>query len=284
MSLCDPFLRANRNLWCKVFIRISNSGGRDILREIYRYRELIWALALKELRIRYKRSSLGFLWALLNPLLMMLILTAVFSTVMRIPVRDYAVFLISALLPWTFFSQALTYSAESIVGNGELLKKVAVPKSVFPIAAILSNSINFVLSLLPLIVILSLLRFPFHGTWAFLPVPFLALIFFTMGCGFIFAAANVYFRDVSHIVQLLLSAWFYLSPVIYSLDFVPARFQPFFRLNPMFYLLNDFRDLIYYGALPSWAAISASLGIGAVVLALGYAVFARYQDSFVFYV
>lgn len=255
-----------------------------MLREIYKYRELIWALALKELRIRYKRSSLGFLWALLNPLLMMLILTAVFSTVMRIPVRDYAVFLISALLPWTFFSQALTYSAESIVGNGELLKKVAVPKSVFPIAAVLSNSINFVLSLLPLAIILMLLRFPFHPTWALLPFSFLALLLFTMGCGFIFAAGNVYFRDVSHIVQLLLAAWFYLSPVIYSLDFVPTRFQSLFRVNPMFYLLNDFRDLIYYGALPSWAAISASLGIGVAALVLGYAVFARYQDSFVFYV
>src|SRR3954447_15616451 len=151
-----------------------------MLRDFYKYRELIWALAMKELRIRYKRSSLGFLWALLNPLLMMLILTAVFSTVMRIPVKNYAVFLISALLPWTFFSQAVTYSAESIVGNGELLKKVAVPKSVFPIAAVLSNSINFALSLLPLVFILGILRFPFHATWVFLPVSFAVLVMFTM--------------------------------------------------------------------------------------------------------
>src|SRR3954463_10048462 len=246
----------------------------QMLRDFHKYRELIWALAMKELRIRYKRSSLGFLWALLNPLLMMLILTAVFSTVMRIPVRNYAVFLISALLPWTFFSQALTYSAESIVGNGELLKKVAVPKAVFPVAAVISNSINFALSLIPLVLILALLRFPFHLTWMLMPVPFVALVLFTMGCGFLFAAANVYYRDVSHIVQLLLSAWFYLSPVIYSLDFVPARFQPFFKLNPMLYILNDFRNPIYYGALPSLASISASLGIGVIALAIGYVVFA----------
>jgi len=161
---------------------------------------------------------------------------------------------------------------------------VAVPKSVFPIAAVLSNSINFALSLLPLVVILALLRFPFHATWAFLPVSFLALTLFTMGCGVIFAAANVYFRDVSHIVQLLLAAWFYLSPVIYSLDFIPPRFQPYFRLNPMLYFLNGFRDPIYYGVLPSWSVISASLGIGALVLAIGYGVFRRQQDSFVFYV
>ena len=255
-----------------------------MLRGLFQYRELIWALALKELRIRYKRSSLGFFWALLNPLLMMLILTAVFSTVMRIPVRHYAVFLISTLIPWTFFSQALTYSAESIVGNGELLKKVAVPKAVFPVAAVLSNTINFALSLLPLLLILALLRFPFYSTWILLPVPFVALVLFTMGCGFIFAAANVYYRDVSHIVQLLLAAWFYLSPVIYSLDFVPARFQAYFRLNPMLYLLNGFRDLIYYGAIPSSHLIALSFLFGAIALMVGWLIFSRYQDSFVFYV
>src|SRR5689334_25378959 len=103
-----------------------------MLREIYKYRELIWALALKELRVRYKRSALGFLWALLNPLLMMLILTVVFSKIMRIQINNYAIFLLSTLLPWTFFSQSLSYSVESIVGNAELLKKVQVAKLVFP--------------------------------------------------------------------------------------------------------------------------------------------------------
>src|SRR5205823_9813408 len=114
-------------------------------RELYNNRELIWALALKELRVRYKRSALGFLWALLNPLLMMVILTVVFSTMARLPVEKYAVFLISALLPWTFFAQALSYSVESIVGNGELLKKVKVAKSVFPLAAVISNVLNFLM-------------------------------------------------------------------------------------------------------------------------------------------
>ena len=103
-----------------------------LLQEAWSNRELIWALAVKDLRVRYKRSALGFLWALLNPLLMMVILTMVFSTLMRVPVHDYPIFLISTLLPWTFFSQSLAYSAESIVSNGELLKKVYVAKSVFP--------------------------------------------------------------------------------------------------------------------------------------------------------
>src|ERR1700722_2459854 len=111
----------------------------QLIQEIRGNRELIWALAIKELRVRYKRSALGFLWALLNPLLMMLILSMVFSTIMQGAIKSYPIFLISALLPWTFFSQSLSYAVDSIVLNGDLLKKVYVAKSVFPIAAVLSN-------------------------------------------------------------------------------------------------------------------------------------------------
>jgi ABC-type polysaccharide/polyol phosphate export permease len=257
---------------------------KQLIAEIYQNRELIWVLALKELRVRYKRSALGFLWALLNPLLMMIILAVVFSTVMRIAVPRYAIFLLSALLPWTFFSQSLAYSVESLVGNADLLKKVRIAKSVFPVAAVLSNIINFLLSMIPLLLLLAILRFPLHWTWVYLPVPMLSLILFTLGCSFFFSIANVFFRDMSHIIQILLSAWFYFSPVIYSLDFVPDRYRFFFRLNPMLYLLNGFRLAIYYGQLPTWQSMSMSFGCGAVTLLLGYAIFRRYQDVLVYYV
>jgi homopolymeric O-antigen transport system permease protein len=257
---------------------------RSLISEILRNRELIWALALKELRVRYKRSALGFLWALLNPLLMMLILTVVFSTVMRIQIDHYSVFLLSVLLPWTLFSQSLAYGVESIVGNGELLKKVYIAKSVFPTAAVLSNLINFFFSLIPLVILLPLLRFPFHWTWIYLPVPLLGLVLFSLGCSFFLAMANVFFRDVAHILQVILSAWFYVSPIIYSVDFVPARYRFFFRLNPMLYLLNGFRLAIYYGLLPSLQSAAASLGCGALGLVLGYSIFRRYEDTLVFYV
>jgi ABC-type polysaccharide/polyol phosphate export permease len=257
---------------------------RQLISEMYQNRELIWALALKELRVRYKRSALGFLWALLNPLLMMVILTIVFSSVMRIQIDHYSVFLLSVLLPWTLFSQSLAYAVESIVGNGDLLKKVYIAKSVFPMAAVLSNVINFFFSLIPLLILLPLLRFPFHWTWIYLPVPLLGLVLFALGCSFFLAMANVFFRDVAHILQVILSAWFYVSPIIYSLDFVPGRYRLLFRLNPMLYLLNGFRLAIYYGLLPSLQSAAASLGCGLLGLVLGYAIFRRYQDAFVFYV
>jgi ABC-2 type transport system permease protein len=256
----------------------------ELFRDTYRYRELIWALAQKELRVRYKRSVLGFLWALLNPALLMLVLTLVFGTIMRFSKPHYSIFLLSMLLPWTFFSQCLAYSVESIVGNGELLKKVRVAKLVFPVAAVVSNIINFGLSLIPLLLLIIAMRFPVHWTWVYLPVPIIGLFLFTLGAAFFFATVNVFYRDVSHIVQIILSAWFYFSPVIYSLDFIPAKYRWIFQLNPMLYVLNGFRLSIYYGLLPSLPSIAMSLACGVIALGVGFAVFRRYEKAFVYYV
>ncbi|HJS98333.1 MAG TPA: ABC transporter permease [Terriglobales bacterium] len=256
----------------------------ELTRDIYDYRELIWALAMKELRVRYKRSVLGFVWALLNPLLMMIVLTLVFGTIMRFSIDHYAIFLLSMLLPWTFFTQALTYSVESVVGNADLLKKVHIAKVVFPVAAVVSNIVNFLLSLIPLALLVLVLRFPLHWTWIYLPVPMLGLFLFTLGTSLFLAAINVFFRDISHIIQIILSAWFYFSPIIYSLDFIPAKHRWLFKLNPMLYVLNGFRLSIYYGLLPQLTSVAMSLACGVAAVLIGYGVFRRYQESFVFYV
>lgn len=256
----------------------------ELVRETYRHRELIWALALKELKIRYKRSVLGFLWALLNPALLMLVLTLVFSSILRFPIPHYAIFLLSVLLPWTFFSQSLSYAVESIVGNGDLIKKVRIAKLVFPMAAIVSNLINLGLSLIPLALLVLAMRHPFYWTWLYLPVPLLALTIFTMGMAFFFAVANVYYRDVSHILQIVLSAWFYVTPIIYSLDFIPEKYRWVFKLNPIIYVINGFRLSVYYGLLPKAPSIIASFVCAFISLIIGFAIFRRNQDTFVYYV
>lgn len=256
----------------------------ELLREMYRYRELIWALAMKELKIRYKRSVLGFLWALLNPMLLMLVLTVVFSTILSFNLPHYAIFLLSVLLPWTFFTQSLSYAVESIVGNGELIKKVRVAKLVFPVAAVVSNMINLLLSLIPLVLIVLVMRHPFHITWLYLPVPLLALTIFTLGGTFFFAAANVYYRDVAHILQIVLQAWFYITPIIFSIDFFPAKYRWIFKLNPIQYILNGFRLSVYYGLLPSLQSIIMSFICAFAALLIGFSIFQRHQNDFVFYV
>ncbi len=256
----------------------------ELLRDTYRNRELIWALALKDLKLRYKRSLLGFLWALLNPMLLMVVLAVVFSTVMPINLPHYAIFLLSVLLPWTFFAQCLSYAAESIVGNGDLIKKVAVTKAVFPLAAVVSNMINLLLSMIPLVLIVLVMRHPFYWTWFFLPVPLLALTIFTLGATFFFATANVYYRDVAHIIQVLLNVLFYLTPIIYAIDSIPHKYQWLFKLNPLIYALNGFRLSVYYGRLPAARSIIASFVCGFISLIIGFAIFRRHQDEFVFHV
>jgi ABC-type polysaccharide/polyol phosphate export permease len=256
----------------------------ELIRDSYRYWELIWALALKELKIRYKRSVLGFMWALLNPALLMLVLTLVFSSIMRFPIPHYAIFLLSVLLPWTFFAQSLSYAVESIVTNGDLIKKVAVPKLVFPMAALISNLINLGLSLIPLAILVPILRHPFYWTWFYLPVPLLALAIFTLGMTFFFAVANVFYRDVAHILQIVLSAWFYLTPIIYPLDLMPAKYHWIFKLNPIIYVINGFRLAVYYGQLPKAQSIVASFVCAFISLFIGFSLFRKYQDNFVFYV
>jgi ABC-2 type transport system permease protein len=256
----------------------------EIVKNTYKYRQLIWELALKELKLRYKRSVLGFLWALLNPALMMIVLTVVFSTIMRMPIVHYSIFLLSVLLPWTFFSQSLSYGVETIVANGDLIKKVAVPKLVFPVAAVIANVINLLLSLIPLALLVAILRHPFYWTWLYLPVPMLALVIFTLGIAFLFATANVFYRDISHILRVILSAWFYFTPIIYALDFIPQNLRWLFKLNPIIYVINGFRLSVYYGILPRWQSIAASFVCAFASLLVGFAIFRKYQEDFVFYV
>ena len=255
----------------------------DLFRDSYRYRELIWALALRELKIRYKRSVLGFLWALLNPALLMIVLSVVFSTILVSNVKHYGIFILSALLPWTFFSQCLAYAVESIVGNGDLIKKVSVSKSVFPLAAVVSNMINLLLSIIPLAIIVLVMGHPFYLTWAFLPVPLLALMIFTAVATFFFATANVYYRDVSHIVQILLQVWFYVTPILYSMDIFPAKYQWMFKLNPLIYALNEFRLAVYYGQLPRLQNVLASFVCAFISLFIGFAIFRKNENNFVYY-
>lgn len=256
----------------------------ELFRDIYRHRELIWILALKELKVRYKRSTLGFLWALLHPLLMTLVYVIIFSYILRFGIEKYPIFLLSAMFPWTFFQQSLTYAVVSIVSNGPLLKKVYVPKVVFPLASVLANLMNFLLSLIPLALILWALDFPFYLTWFYLPVPLLGLLLFTLGCGFIVATINVFFRDMWHILEIALRAYFFFCPVIYDLIHVDPRFHLLFRWNPLLYTLNGFRLAIYHGKLPSVESAFTSIGSGLVVLIVGYALFRRYQNSFPLYV
>lgn len=249
--------------------------------EIYKYRHLLTSLISSELKLRYRRSTLGFLWTLLNPLLMMTVLTVVFSSVMRFNTRDYALLLLSGLLPWTFISQSVAGSLMSIVGKGNLIKKVYIPKSIIPLATVLANLVNFVLSLVPLLAIGAFLGHGFSPALVFLPISVCIVGLFACGLALLFSCLNVFFRDFTHMTEVLLQALFYASPIIYTRDMIPEKYAPLFVWNPIVYIIECFRAPIYKGELPSMDAIAVATTGAFAVCALGLVVFLANEERFV---
>ncbi len=252
------------------------------IEDLIKFRQLILMLVVRELKVRYKRSVLGLLWTMLNPLLLMVVYTIVFTTIMPSGQHNFSVFLLSALLPWIFFSTALMQGLNSVLANQELIRKVRVPQAVFPLSVVGSNLVNFTLSLVPLVALMLGVGQPFSAALLFLPISVLLLTVFTSGITLLFATATVFFRDVKHLTEVLLQMLMYLSPVLYDVTQLGGKsswwfnmFRDFLAVNPMTYLIPLVRDPVYYARFPSLlvVAVAAAWSIGALVV--GFAVFVR---------
>jgi lipopolysaccharide transport system permease protein len=263
---------------------------RSGLAELFRYRQLIALLVVRELKVRYKRSVFGLLWTMLNPLLLMVVYTVVFATIMKAPQRNFAIFLLAGLLPWLFFSISVLQGLNSILANQELIRKVRVPQAVFPLSVVGSNLVNFTLSLVPLVLLMAALRQPFTPALLFLPVAIVILTVFTSGVTLLFATFTVFFRDVRHLAEVALQMLMYLSPVFYDLQMLGQRdawwfraFRLFLKVNPLWYLLDLVRSPVYYGRLPSLQTTALATAAALSVLAIGYAVFQRLSPRHIHY-
>jgi ABC-type polysaccharide/polyol phosphate export permease len=223
--------------------------------EIFEKRELIRSLVVRDLKARYKVSVLGFLWSLLRPLFMMVIFTIVFSRIFRWDIKmsaPYPIFLIAAILPWQFLTSALSAGAHSLIVNESLIKKVSLPREVFPIATVLAELVNLLLSLVVLIPFLAFFRIGI-GPWVlFLPVVILVELFLVLGITLLVSSLNVFFRDTVPLVDLGVMAWFYLSPVFYPVSMVEKHVSPalykVFLINPMCPILTGFRKTLMEGS------------------------------------
>jgi len=260
------------------------------LAELLRYRQLVAMLVVRELKVRYKRSVLGLLWTMLNPLLLMVVYTVVFATIMRTAERNFAIFVLSGLLPWLFFSVSLVQGLNSIIANQELIRKIRIPQAVFPLSVVGSNLVNFTLSLLPLLLLMAVLRQPISPALLFLPLAMLILAIFTTGATLLLATFTVFFRDVRHLTEVLLQMLLYLSPVFYNLQVLPQRdvwwfhaLQLVLRLNPLSYLFALVRDPIFYGRLPSAQVVGVAIAAAALLLVIGFAVFQRLSPRHIHY-
>jgi lipopolysaccharide transport system permease protein len=263
---------------------------RSALRELVKYRQLVAMLVVRELKVRYKRSVFGLLWTMLNPLLLMAVYTVVFATIMRSPQRNFAIFLLSGLLPWLFFSTALLQGLTSILTNQELIRKVRLPQAVFPLSVVGSNLVNFTLSIGPLLLLMAVLGQPFTPALLFLPLGMLILTVFTAGVTLLFSTFTVFFRDVRHLTEVLLQMLLYLSPVLYDLQMLGEHaqwwfraFRLFLRLNPISYLLPLIRDPVYYGRLPPLTTVGIASVESVVMAAVAFAVFHRLAPRHIHY-
>lgn len=252
--------------------------------ELFQFRQLIALLVVRELKVRYKRSLFGLLWTLFNPLLLMVVYTVVFTTIMPSPQNNFAIFLLSALLPWIYFSTAVAQGLTSVLGNQDLIRKIRLPQAVFPLSVVGSNFVNFSLSLLPLFLLMLVERQPFTPALLFLPVAAVILTAFISGVTLLLASATVFFRDVRHLTEVFLQVLFYLSPVIYGTEQIGgsgAWWYPLFRaeleLNPFTQLLPLVRDPVYYGRLPPLHTIALACLWSAGALAVGFRVFRRLE-------
>ncbi len=246
------------------------------LRELYNFRELLWALVVRELKVKYKNSVLGFFWSLLNPVLTMLVFTFVFSFVFRAGIQHFPLFFLAGMLPWNFFALSLNRATGSMIQYANLIKKVYFPREVIPFSILITNLINFGLELVVLFLFLLAWGYFFLP---YLPVVLLAavlLLLFTGGVGMFLSAAAVYCRDLEQLVPLGVMIWFYGTAVIYPLDFIPASARTILMYgNPMNPLISLFRGSLYGLSWPKWQVLVYCVVVAVAAFALGYVLFAR---------
>ncbi len=249
-------------------------------KELYKYRALINALVVRGLKARYRGSVLGFFWTFINPFLLMLVYVFVFKVLMKNGIKNYSVFLFAGLLPWTWFSTALTDGVNSIVGGSNLITKVLFPPQVLPTVSVLVNMMNYIFSLPLLLLFMFILKMDLGiSIIAIIPVIIIQLIL-TEGLVLIIAAVNVYFRDLQQIVSNFLLLGFFVTPIIYQLSQVPSRYLIIFYMNPMTLLVRSYQWIFYYNIFPNWLHLSYLLIASVVILLIGAYLFEKLKEAF----
>lgn len=251
--------------------------------KIIKYRELLRNLVARDLKVRYKRSVLGFAWVMLNPLLMMLVFYIVFSEIFKVTVENFIAYVLSGIILWFFFSQSTSVALRGFVGNANLIKKVYIPKAVFPLSIILSALVNFILSLIPLFAILLIANTPISPNIFLLPAGILLIFFFSFGIALILSTVTVFFKDIMYIYEVLLLAWMYMTPIFYPASIIPERFSFIFLINPLYHFMQIFRASLYLEtpALGEHFIYGASFSF--LMLVIGWFVYYRYKDKIVYY-
>lgn len=251
-----------------------------IFKELYTYREFFKTSVKKEFRGKYKKSFLGVLWSFINPLLQLLVYALVFPFILKQNTDNYVIFLIVALIPWNFFITTVTQSTNSIVSASGIIKKVYFPREILPLSIVTSNLINFLISCVIIVAALFIsgMGVSIHILW--LPVIILLQYILLLGISFFLSSVTVYIRDLEYFINVLMMLWFYVTPIVYSMDLFPERFRGLLNLNPMVPIINGYRDILYNQVSPDLPLLGL-LFIGCMVLlVIGYLIFQKCEKRF----
>lgn len=255
------------------------------VKEFWRYRDLLKQLVSRDIKLKYRRSFLGYLWSVLNPLLIMIVMTIVFSTMFSRNIDNFPVYLFCGQLLFNYMNNSTHQAIYSITGNAALLKKTYVPKYIFTVAKITSGMVDLVFSLGALVIVLIATGARFTPYMLLTPLVIIQLYIFCVGLGLFLAQANVFFRDIQYIYNAVTTAWMYLTPIFYPLGALPEQLIWIIKhCNPMYFYVGQFRDLIYLGQMPGWLITLSGWGAALGTLAVGMWSFMRSKDKFILYI
>lgn len=255
-----------------------------ITEDCNKYKWLLYELIIRDLKIKYRRSILGYFWSILNPLLMMLVLTIVFSTMFRFNIENYPVYLLTGQLIYNFFCESTNMAMIAILNSAPLIKKVYVPKYIFPLSRVLSCFTTMVFSLIALFIVMLITKIKFSITLMLLPILLFYVLIFTIGVGLLLSVFIVFFRDVQYLYGVFLSALNFLTPIFYPTNMLPQWLAKLMILNPLYNYIIFFRKIALYHVYPTINDHMVCFAFSIFSLILGSYIFYKKQDKFILYI
>lgn len=249
-----------------------------------KYKPLIHELVSRDLKVKYRRSFLGYIWSLLNPLMMMALQTIIFSYMFRNDIPNFPLYLICGNTLFTFFNEATTMGMNSIIQNASLIKKVYIPKFIFPLSRVVSSFVTLMFSMGATVLVMLITRATFYWTILLCWLPLVFLFIFSCGMAMLLSALTVYFRDMQHLYSVITMGWMYATPLFYPVSSLPESIQPLMKLNPLYHYINLFRNLVMYGNVPGPNTWFANIASALVALVLGLWAFRKLQKNFILYI
>lgn len=255
------------------------------IKTLFQYRDLIKELVSRDIKLKYRRSFLGYVWSILNPLLIMVVMTVIFSTMFKHNIENYPVYLLTGRMLFEFLTISTNGAMKSVTGNAALLKKTYVPKYIFTLAKVTSCMVDMVFSLGALLIVMIATGSPFHWQILLVPLVIIQIYIFCCGLGFLLAQMNVFFRDIQHIYKAITTAWMYATPIFYPMEQLPPAIQFAIKVfNPLYYYVAQFRDMVLYGRLPDPFTFVGGWIFAFGMLIVGAWAFQRSKDKFILYI